>query len=90
MERIPDAFITLRELTEAYGSMMSTQELRSLTEFYSDAMGGETIISQPRTLKHLSRVSVLCVMEGNGTLCPENLNKLFVPREVRSYLKLLE
>ncbi|GFT68805.1 hypothetical protein NPIL_480301 [Nephila pilipes] len=87
---IPDAFITLRELTEAYGSMMSTQELRSLTEFFSDAMGEETIISQPRTLKHLSRVRVRCVMEGNGTLSPETLNKLFVPRDIRSYLRLLE
>ncbi|GFS29646.1 SOCS box domain-containing protein [Nephila pilipes] len=87
---IPDAFFTFEELTLCYSYIMSPEELRRIIDFFSYVVGEEVCVSQPRTLKHLSRITVRLVMKENGQLCPENIEKLLVPLEVKSFLTLLK
>ncbi|GFR25654.1 SOCS box domain-containing protein [Trichonephila clavata] len=85
---IPDCLISFNELCLYYGTIMDSEVLKNIFEFFSTAVGSESSYCQPRSLKHLSKCTVRTVMEMNGQLCPQNIEKLFVPVEVRAYLKL--
>ncbi|GFR01720.1 SOCS box domain-containing protein [Trichonephila clavata] len=87
---IPDCLFSFNELNQYYGTIIDSEVLRNIFEFYSAAVGSESAYCQPRSLKHLSKCTVRSVMEVNGRLCPQNIEKLFVPIEVRAYLKLEE
>ncbi|GFY41470.1 SOCS box domain-containing protein [Trichonephila inaurata madagascariensis] len=85
---VPDSLISLNELNQYYGAIMDSEVLEAIFEFYSEAVGSKPSYCQPRALKHLSKCTVRSVMEMNGQLCPKNIEKLFIPRELRTYLKL--
>ncbi|GFV29734.1 SOCS box domain-containing protein [Trichonephila clavipes] len=87
---VPDSLISFNELKRYYGAVLDSEALNNIYDFYSEAVGSKTSYCQPRSLKHLCKCTVRSVMEMNGQLCPKNIEALFIPREVRTYLKLQE
>ncbi|GFY43172.1 SOCS box domain-containing protein [Trichonephila inaurata madagascariensis] len=87
---VPDSLISLNELNQYYGAVMDFEVIKSIFEFYSGAVEIKPSYCQPRSLMHLSKCTVRSVMEMNGQLCPKNIENIFIPRELRTYLKLQE
>ncbi|GFR01617.1 SOCS box domain-containing protein [Trichonephila clavata] len=87
---IPDCLFSFNELNQYFGTIMDSEDIKNILEFFSAAVGSESSYCQPRSLKHLSKCTVRSLMEVNGQLCPRNIEELIVPLTVRAYLRLEE
>ncbi|GBL77350.1 hypothetical protein AVEN_41773-1 [Araneus ventricosus] len=87
---IPDAFITLEEIRNAYDGVLSDTEMGNIYNYYTAAIG-ETSQRQgntPRSLLHYSRVSVRRILFKNKHWLPDGISQLCIPKCLHSFLNL--
>ncbi|GBN56383.1 hypothetical protein AVEN_73428-1 [Araneus ventricosus] len=85
---LPDAFLSLEEIEMALQAGLSSEIIRAVYDFYSRAVGMYPTSVEPRSLKHLSRVTVRRMLWENGCWIPDGIKLTGVPRELESFLNL--
>ncbi|GBN87755.1 hypothetical protein AVEN_81933-1 [Araneus ventricosus] len=85
---IPDAFVSLQEMQEAYGFALNSTEISDVHTYYEEAIRQTVSCREPRTLSQYCKITVRKILHKNNQWLPDGITQLNLPPKLQDYLNL--
>ncbi|GBN70323.1 hypothetical protein AVEN_206111-1 [Araneus ventricosus] len=85
---IPDYFLCLEEMTDAYGNVLSAKAITERYNFYKEAIRQTDICREPRSLSQYCRSVIRKILADKKLWLPDGIKQLKLPPRLESFLNL--